>query len=412
MRFEPRLVRPDEPEDDLELPADLADLADQLSADAQYLAARYPAETQSSAAAEPEWGRQLVRAPRWPCCFSASACQAHNYRAERDREVAEHPARHHAGERPASRAGRRRRAGQLGSATAGFERRPARRRARLARGAAARRSQSVDFDASRPDTISMTQLRSFIAAIVLCGLVARAHGPWHGEELQSEAAAARLTKATVTVRMLSAKRGTPTPGPPENRAGPKTPRQPRKTQRPTAPRGARNRPPHRPRNRDGLLRNLCRPRPDRHVCRRPGACRTRRPAVSHSLANGEQAHAARYGSRGPLFGSAAAGNPGPGRAVSVAADKASQVGSSRCSGCGRRSRTTVRVAGHCRRRRSIAGHKRAAAAVGVRRAHHRNIERRRDCRRQGRLLGIVAATPLPGQAGGWTYAVPAGISNA
>jgi hypothetical protein len=43
MRFEPRLLRPDdEPDDSLELPADLEELAEQLSADADYLAARFP----------------------------------------------------------------------------------------------------------------------------------------------------------------------------------------------------------------------------------------------------------------------------------------------------------------------------------------------------------------------------------
>src|SRR4051812_13624413 len=44
MPFEPRLIpRDDEPEEDLELPADLRELADQLSADASHLAEKYPA---------------------------------------------------------------------------------------------------------------------------------------------------------------------------------------------------------------------------------------------------------------------------------------------------------------------------------------------------------------------------------
>ncbi len=67
MRFEPRLIRPDEPDDSLELPADLAELAEQLSADADYLAEHYPANgTPAICGAQPsstvDRGRQLVRA--------------------------------------------------------------------------------------------------------------------------------------------------------------------------------------------------------------------------------------------------------------------------------------------------------------------------------------------------------------
>jgi hypothetical protein len=54
MRFEPRLLRPDdnEPDDSLELPDDLVELAEQLCADANYLAARFPASGQARPRAE------------------------------------------------------------------------------------------------------------------------------------------------------------------------------------------------------------------------------------------------------------------------------------------------------------------------------------------------------------------------
>jgi hypothetical protein len=46
MRFDPRLIHPDDPPQktggELDLPADLAALAEQLSDDAAHLAARYP----------------------------------------------------------------------------------------------------------------------------------------------------------------------------------------------------------------------------------------------------------------------------------------------------------------------------------------------------------------------------------
>jgi hypothetical protein len=61
MRFEPRLIRPDEPDDSLELPADLAELAEQLSADADYLAARYPAHADAQPVSGVDRGRRLVR---------------------------------------------------------------------------------------------------------------------------------------------------------------------------------------------------------------------------------------------------------------------------------------------------------------------------------------------------------------
>jgi hypothetical protein len=62
MRFEPRLIRPEEPDDSLELPADLAELAEQLSADADYLAERYPAHTGAQPATSVDRGRRVVRA--------------------------------------------------------------------------------------------------------------------------------------------------------------------------------------------------------------------------------------------------------------------------------------------------------------------------------------------------------------
>ena len=62
MRFQPRIVRPDESDEALDLPADLAELAEQLTADAQWLAERYPAQD----AAQPvpagvDRGRRLAR---------------------------------------------------------------------------------------------------------------------------------------------------------------------------------------------------------------------------------------------------------------------------------------------------------------------------------------------------------------
>ncbi len=62
MRFEPRLIRPEEPDDSLDLPADLAELAEQLSADADFLAQRYPAHGHPQPAAGVDRGRRLVRA--------------------------------------------------------------------------------------------------------------------------------------------------------------------------------------------------------------------------------------------------------------------------------------------------------------------------------------------------------------
>jgi len=50
MPFEPRLIpRDDEPEDEPALPADLQELAEQLSADASYLAQRFPAPGSAAA---------------------------------------------------------------------------------------------------------------------------------------------------------------------------------------------------------------------------------------------------------------------------------------------------------------------------------------------------------------------------
>jgi hypothetical protein len=71
MPFEPRLIRPDDVCDDeteLALPADLAALAEQLTADANYIAARYvspsqPARSQAqSVEHDSRWHRALTAA--------------------------------------------------------------------------------------------------------------------------------------------------------------------------------------------------------------------------------------------------------------------------------------------------------------------------------------------------------------
>ncbi len=68
MRFEPRIIRPDEPEEPLDLPADLAELAEQLTADAQWLAERHPGQLPSAQGPAPapaaavDRGRRLARA--------------------------------------------------------------------------------------------------------------------------------------------------------------------------------------------------------------------------------------------------------------------------------------------------------------------------------------------------------------
>ena len=69
MPFEPRLIlRDDEPEDELALPADLQELAEQLSADASYLAQRFPAPGSTAAPA----GAQ-AKSLRWAMALVAVA---------------------------------------------------------------------------------------------------------------------------------------------------------------------------------------------------------------------------------------------------------------------------------------------------------------------------------------------------
>jgi hypothetical protein len=61
MSFEPRLLRQDEPDDEAELPADLVELAAQLSADAKHLAQCFPAATSQSPAPIVDPARRLLR---------------------------------------------------------------------------------------------------------------------------------------------------------------------------------------------------------------------------------------------------------------------------------------------------------------------------------------------------------------
>ena len=69
MPFEPRLIlRDDEPEDELALPADLQELSEQLSADASYLAQRFPAP--GSTTAPP---RAQAKSLRWAMTMVAVA---------------------------------------------------------------------------------------------------------------------------------------------------------------------------------------------------------------------------------------------------------------------------------------------------------------------------------------------------
>ncbi len=64
MRFQPRLIRQDDSGDSPQLPADLAEMAEQLSADSEHLAARYPAHADSHSAGASDW--QLAASDHWP----------------------------------------------------------------------------------------------------------------------------------------------------------------------------------------------------------------------------------------------------------------------------------------------------------------------------------------------------------
>lgn len=67
MRFDPKLVQPDDApldeQGEIDLPDDLAELASQLGDDAAYLASRYPAIAAEVVAVEPVIAREIVAVP-------------------------------------------------------------------------------------------------------------------------------------------------------------------------------------------------------------------------------------------------------------------------------------------------------------------------------------------------------------
>jgi S1-C subfamily serine protease len=233
----------------------------------------------------------------------------------------------------------------------------------------------------------MSKTRPLIALVALFGTGAWATLTLGGEELSSEAAAARLTKATVTVRMLPAKREHPDQDETAATTEKSGPRSARETV--TVCSGTCVGP--------GLIATFI--APQERV--EQGARRFR-----ITLSSGEQAHAV-LRVVDHYSGLLLLEIPGAAPPHLETADTAPQVGSMVLTAAAAGVEQPAVSQG------IVSGIDRSPGASGLPPLLECDVRTTEtSCGaaivdRQARLLGIVAQAPLATQAGGWTYAVPA-----